>query len=145
MNVQAQIDSYIADQPEPKRGEMLDLHRRITAMSPGCRLWFLDGRNSDGKVISNPNVGYGLQTIRYANGEEKEFYKVGFCANATGLSVYVMTIDDKRYLAETYGSKLGKAKITGYCIRFKTTRDLDMGVLEDLIADAMKRRQEPST
>jgi hypothetical protein len=137
MNVQEQIDKYIADQPQPKSGEMLDLHRRITGISPNCKLWFLDGKNSEGKVVSNPNIGYGSQTIKYANGEQKEFYQVGLSANTTGISVYIMGIDDKKYLSETYGKKLGKASITGYCIKFKTARDVDIGVLEEIIVDAM--------
>ncbi|MGO9847892.1 MAG: hypothetical protein ACLPKT_15240, partial [Methylocella sp.] len=28
-------------------------------------------------------------------------------------------VKDKKYLAKTYGKKLGKASVTGYCIRFK--------------------------
>ena len=122
MSVQEQIDQYIADQVQPKRKELKDLHRRIIGISPNCKLWFLDGRNSDGKIVSNPNIGYGSKPIKYANGEQKEFYQVGLSANTTGISVYIMGVDDKRYLSETYGNKLGKAKITGYCIKFKSTK-----------------------
>jgi hypothetical protein len=140
MNVQEQIESYIGEQSPPKAGELRDLHQRIVAMSPDCKLWFLDGLNSEGKVVSNPNIGYGSQTISYANGEQKEFYQVGLSANTTGISVYVMGLDDKTYLSETYGPRLGKAKVTGYCIKFKSTKDVDMGALEELFADAMDRR-----
>jgi hypothetical protein len=140
MNVQDQIDKYIAEQSPPKSGEMLDLHRRITGISPNCKLWFLDGRNSEGKVVSNPNIGYGSQTIKYTNGEQREFYRVGLSANTTGISVYIMGIEDKNYLSETYGKKLGKASITGYCIKFKTAGDVDIDVLQEIIADAMGGR-----
>jgi hypothetical protein len=139
MNVQEQINRYIADQPQPKSGEMLDLHRRITATSPNCKLWFLDGRNGEGKIVSNPNIGYGSRTITYANGERREFYKVGLSANSTGISIYIMGIDDKRYLSETYGARLGKATITGYCVKFKTIKAVDLDILEEIIADAMDR------
>jgi len=137
MDVQAQIDSYIAGQPQPKQDELLDLHRRISAISPGCRLWFLDGRNDEGKVISNPNIGYGSQTITYAKGGQREFYKIGLSANATGISIYIMGVDDKRYLSQTYGGRLGKATITGYCIRFRTLKDVDAGVLEEIFVEAI--------
>jgi hypothetical protein len=140
MGVQEQIDKYIGDQLPPKRAELEELHRRITATSPKCKLWFLDGRNSEGRIVSNPNIGYGSTTIKYANGERREFYQVGVSANLSGISVYIMGLDDKKYLLETYGKKLGKAKITGYCIKFKSTKDVDIETIEEIIADAMTRR-----
>jgi hypothetical protein len=39
---------------------------------------------------------------------QQEFYQVGMSANTTGISVYILGIDDKKYLAETYGKTLGK-------------------------------------
>lgn len=137
MDVRAQIDSYIAGQPQPKRDEMRELHRRITGLSPGCRLWFLDGRNEAGRVITNPNIGYGSETLTSARGGRREFYKIGLSANATGLSIYIMGLGDRRALSETYGTRLGKAKVTGYCIRFRTLRDLDAEVLDEILAHAL--------
>ena len=65
-------------------------------------------------------------------------YKIGLSANTSGISVYVMGLKNKSYLSETYGSRLGKAKITGYCIKFKSTKDVDLGVLAEVVADALK-------
>jgi Domain of unknown function (DU1801) len=140
MSVSDQIDRYIADQSPAKSEELRDLHRRILAISPDAELWFLDGRNGDGKIVSNPNIGYGSQTISYAGGDTKAFYKLGLSANTSGISVYVMGLKDKTHLSGTYGSRLGKAKITGYCIRFRSVKDLDLGVLEEVVADAMGPR-----
>jgi hypothetical protein len=140
MNAQEQIDRYIGEQAPQKSSELEDLHRRIIAIAPNCKLWFLDGRNGEGKVISNPNIGYGSRTNRYASGEQREFYQVGLSGNASGISLYVMGLDDKRHLSETYGGRLGKAKITGYCIRFKSTRDIDIATLEEIVASALDRR-----
>jgi hypothetical protein len=140
MSVSEQIDRYIADQSAAKREELRDLHRRILAISPDAKLWFLDGRNDDGKVVSNPNIGYGSETLSYAGGDTRAFYKIGVSANTSGISVYVIGLKDKTYLSEAYGSRLGKAKITGYCIRFRSTRDVDLGVLEEVVADAMGPR-----
>jgi hypothetical protein len=139
MGVHEQIDEYIGDQSAAKSEELRDLHRRILAISPDAKLWFLDGRNDEGKVVSNPNIGYGSETIRYANGDSRPFYKIGLSANATGISVYVMGLKDRMYLLQTYGSRLGKAKITGYCIRFKSVKDLDLAVLEEVVVDAMRQ------
>lgn len=137
MSVRAQIDSYIDDQSPVKREELRDLHRRILTISPDARLWFLDGRNDQGKVVSNPSIGYGSHALSYANGDSRVFYRVGLSANTSGLSVYIMGLTDKTYLSATYGSRLGKAQITGYCIRFRSVTDLNLGVLEEIVADAM--------
>jgi hypothetical protein len=149
MNVEEQIGQYIRDQPPQKREEMQELHRRIVLASPNCKLWFLDGRNDAGKVVSNPNIGYGSAAIGYANGEVREFYQVGLSANTTGISVYVMGLRDKQYLSKTYGERLGKAKITGYCVKFRSTMDVNIDVLEELIADGMGNKapcgHEPGT
>ena len=48
-----------------------------------------------------------------------------------------MGLKDKTYLAQTYGARLGKAKITGYCIKFRSVKDLDLAVFEELVADAL--------
>ena len=133
MNVQEQIKKYIASQPEPKRGEMQELHRRILQVSPECKLWFVDGKNSENKTVSNPNIGYGFYTIKYANGTNREFFQIGLSANTTGISVYILGIRDKTYLAQTYGKKLGKASVTGYCIKFKTLKDINIDILEAAI------------
>jgi len=133
MNVQEQINMYITSQPEPKRSDMQSLHRTILKEMPGSKLWFLDGKNSDNKTVSNPNIGYGSYTIKYADGSTKEFYQIGLSANKTGISVYILGIPDKKYLAQAYGKKLGKATVTGYCIRFKTLKDINMDVLQEAI------------
>lgn len=130
MNPEEQIQTYIDSQPKPKRSEMQELHRLIQQVKPECKLWFLDGKNSEGKVVSNPNIGYGLLTKKYADGKTTEFYQIGLSANTTGISVYIMGIEDKKYLAETYGKNLGKASVTGYCIKFKTLKDINIETLE---------------
>jgi len=133
MNIQEQIKEYIATQPEPKRADIEALHKRILQVLPKCKLWFLDGKDEKGKTVSNPNIGYGLQTIEYANGKTKEFYQIGISANTTGISVYILGIKDKNYLAKTYGKEIGKASVTGYCIKFKTLKDINIDILEAAI------------
>ena len=134
MNVKAQIKDYITSQPEPKRSDLQELHSIILKIKPACKLWFLDGKNSEGKIVSNPNIGYGLYTITYADGTTKEFYQVGLSANTSGISVYILGLDDKTYLAKTYGSKIGKASVTGYCIKFKTLKDINIEILKEVIS-----------
>jgi hypothetical protein len=133
MSVQEQIKKYITGQPEPKRSDMQQLHRIILQVQPKCKLWFHDGKDSENKTVSNPSAGYGFYTIKYANGTTREFYRIGISANTTGISVYILGIPDKTYLAKTYGKKIGKASVTGYCIKFKTLKDINMDILEAAI------------
>lgn len=133
MDIQEQIKEYIIAQPEPKRADIESLHNRILQVLPNCKLWFLDGKDDKGKTVSNPNIGYGFQTIGYADGKTKEFYQVGISANTTGISVYILGIKDKTYLTQTYGKDIGKASVTGYCIKFKKLKDINFNILEAAI------------
>jgi hypothetical protein len=133
MTVLEQIQEYITSQPEPKRNDMQIVHHLILEIMPACKLWFLDGKNSENKTVSNPNIGYGLHTINYADGTTKPFYQIGMSANTTGISVYILGITDKTYLAKTYGNQIGKASVTGYCIKFKTLKDINIEILEEAI------------
>ena len=133
MNIQEQIKEYITGQPEPKRGDMQALHNRILMVLPGCKVWFDNGKNSENKTVSNPTIGYGFYTIKYADGKTRDFFQIGLSANKTGISVYILGIKDKTYLAQTFGKKLGKASVTGYCIKFKTLKDINIDVLEAVI------------
>ena len=152
MNIQAQIKAYITSQPEPKRSDIEALHKRILEALPKCKLWFLDGKDDKGKTVTNPNIGYGLLTMIYAGarrndaagqGKTREFYQVGISANTTGISVYIMGIGDKTYLPRTYGNKIGKASVTGYCIKFRALKDINMDVLETAIRDAVAQTTLP--
>ena len=133
MSIEKQIEEYITSQPEPKRTDLQELHRLIRGAMPASQLWFLDGKNSENKTVSNPNIGYGQYTIKYADGTTREFYQIGLSANKTGISVYILGIKDKTYLAKTYGKDLGKASVTGYCIKFKTLKDINLEILEAAI------------
>ena len=139
MNVHTQISDYLATEPERKRADMQTLHDLMLRLMPDCRLWFLDGKDEDGRTVSNPNIGYGLLTIAYADGRTREFYQIGLSANTSGISVYIMGLDDKTYLAKTYGRQLGKASVTGYCIKFRTLRNINLAVLEAAIRDGVAR------
>ena len=139
MDTQKEIDAYIASQSVEKRRDMKELHDAILGIFPKCKLWFLDGKDEDGKTISNPNIGYGSQTMKYADGTTKEFYQIGVSANTTGISVYIIGLDDKKYLREKYGSRLGKASVTGYCIKFKALENIDLGALEEAILDGIEQ------
>lgn len=142
METKQQIDHYINSLSEPKRSEMRELHQFILKIAPSDTLWFLDGKNSENKTVSNPNIGYGSLNLSYADGTKKAFYQIGISANTTGISVYIMGIKDKAYLADTYGSKMGKATVSGYCIKFKKLKDINLEILEAAIRFGFENRDE---
>lgn len=137
MNIQEQINAYIASQDGAKRSEMQALHQRIVTLLPNSRLWFLDGKDEAGKVITNPNIGYGQFIKQYKDGSTKEFYQIGISGNTTGISVYIMGLEDKTYLPQTYGATIGKSSVTGYCIKFKTINNIHLDILEAAIRDGV--------
>jgi Domain of unknown function (DU1801) len=133
MNIEEQIATYIASQPAPKGAEMEELHQLIRNICPTGQLWFFDGKDSNDKIVSNPTIGYGHQTITYAGGKTRPFFQIGMSANTTGISIYLLGLKDKTYLSKTYGDKIGKASVSGYCIKFKTLQHINMDVLKAII------------
>ena len=137
MTIEKQIEEYITSHKEPKRSDFENLHRIVLELMPECKLWFLDGKNDENKIVSNPNIGYGIHIIKYADGKTRDFYKIGLSANTTGISVYMMGIEDKKYLANTFGEKIGKASVTSYCIKFKKLDDINLEVLKEAIQSVL--------
>jgi len=142
MNIQEQIKIYIDSLDEPKRSEMQTLHQHILRMIPGCKLWFLNGKDDTGEIITNPNIGYGQFTIHYKDGSTKEFYQIGISGNTTGISVYIMGLADKKYLPNTFGTTIGKASVTGYCLKFKTLKDINIDILEQAMRYGIEQTNE---
>lgn len=137
MTIQEQINEYITSHKEPKRSDLENLHQIILELMPKYKLWFLDGKNDENKIVSNPNIGYGIHLMKYADGKTRGFYKIGLSANTTGISVYIMGIEDKKYLANTFGEKIGKASVTSYCIKFKKLDDINIEVLKEAIQSVL--------
>lgn len=52
-----------------------------------------------------------------------------------------MGINDKTYLSKTFGETIGKASVTGYCIKFKKIKDLDLEVLKKVIEFGFQTRE----
>ena len=143
-DVEARIIGYLASLPERKRADLQVLHEMMLRVVSGGRLWFLDGKDESGRTVSNPNIGYGCLALAYADGTSREFYQVGLSANTAGISVYLMGLDDKAYLARAYGATLGKASVTGYCIKFSALRNIDLAVLEAAVRDAVAQTSQQS-
>lgn len=137
METKDQISAYINAQSPAKSAELQELHDYFLKLMPGTKLWFLDGRNEVGKIVSNPNIGYGSLLMKMAGGKTKAFYQFGLSANTTGISIYVMGLKDKNYLKEEYSAKLGKAQVSGYCIKFRSLKDIHLPVVGELVRDIL--------
>ncbi|PZR29030.1 MAG: hypothetical protein DI535_04730 [Citrobacter freundii] len=138
MNVKSQIKEYIDSHEDDKRDDMQSLHKHILKVMPKGKLWFLDGKDGKGKVVSNPSIGYGHYSIQYKDGSTKEFYQIGLSSNTAGISVYIMGLEDKNYLSAHFGKTIGKATVTGYCIKFRKLKDIKMDILEEAIRYGIK-------
>lgn len=137
MTTEDRVESFLASQPSSKQADMRLLHSRILESDPGCRLWFDEGKDEAGKVISNPSIGYGTYTIRYADGKTKECHRVGLSPNATGISLYLLGYQDKTHLPRILEGKIGKAKVTSYLVRFKSLSEINLDVLLQAIGDRL--------
>lgn len=133
MTVNELISNYISGLPQSKQNDLRELDIFIRKLAPKCKLWFFDGKDENGKTVSNPNIGYGSYEIKYADGKSRAFYRVGISANTTGISVYIMGIKDKHYLAKTFSETIGKASVSGYCIKFKSLKEIKWDVLSEAI------------
>lgn len=134
--------AYLASLPEAKRLDLTALDIRIRKHHKNAKQWFDNGLNSEGKVVTNPTIGYGSLIINYANGTSKETFQVGLSANATGITVYIMGISDKLLLQTRFGQRIGKATLTGYCIKFKKLSEVNAEVLDEAVALGMGMREK---
>ncbi len=137
MTTTEQINAYFDSQKPAKRADMQVLDQLIRQLLPDGRLWFSDGRDETGKVVTNPTVGYGQLTTHYKDGSSKAIFQIGMSGNTSGISIYIMGLPDKNYLPLTFGSTIGKATVTGYCIRFRSLADIKPDILQEAIRDGI--------
>ena len=128
-----QIMAFINQQTQPLQGDLKVLHSLLIEMLPDGPYWFMDGRNDENKIVSNPNLGYGKQILKYADGTTKEFYQIGISPNKTGISIYILGLADNKHIKKTYDKKIGKASVTTYCIKFKSINDINLELLKEAI------------
>jgi hypothetical protein len=138
MEIERQILKFIALQEDTKQQDFRSLHELMRSILPTGKLWMEDGKNEEGKVVTNPTIGYGQQSMSLAKGKSREMFQIGISANTSGISIYLIGIRNKLDLAEQFGQKLGKAKVSGYCIKFKQLADLDLTVLEEVLRLGIK-------
>lgn len=128
----ASVDSYLASRASPEQladcTALMAMCHRVTKQQP--RMW--------GPSI----VGYGSYTYRYESGHSGDACLVGFAVRGKELVVYVLAESP-----EQVGllARLGKHKMGKACLYFKQLADLDVKVLEAIIAGSVAeaRRRYP--
>ena len=120
----ASVEDYLASRASPEQlGDckaLMALCKRVTKQPP--RMW--------GPSI----VGYGSYTYRYESGRSGDACLVGFAVRGKELVVYIN--------AESPGqgallAKLGKHQMGKSCLYLRSLVDVDMKVLEALIAGSV--------
>jgi len=87
------------------------------------------------KMWGTSMIGFG--EVRYkspATGREVDWFKIGFAPRKANLTLYL--IDLKRHAGSL--PKLGKHKTGGGCVYINKLEDIDIRVLEKIIAAAVK-------
>jgi hypothetical protein len=126
----ASIDAYLASRASPDQladcKAIMAICKRVTKQQPA--MW--------GPSI----VGYGSYTYRYESGHSGDACLTGFAVRGKELVVYLMAESPAQ--VERL-AKLGRHKMGKSCLYFKRVADLDIKVLEALIAESVaevKRR-----
>lgn len=113
-------DFIAAVEPEGKREDAQTICTLMERLS-GCppKLW--------GTSI----IGFGQYHYKYASGREGDTLMTGFSPRKTALTLYVMGGFKQR---PDLMARLGKYKTGKSCLYVKRLSDIDMAVLEELVA-----------
>jgi len=127
-SVEKFIDSIKDEATRKDSYAILTIMKRVTRAAP--KMW--------GSSI----IGFGSYHYVYASGREGDWFLVGFSPRKQNLTVYIMGGMKK---VEKLLHKLGKYKASkGSCLYFKRLDDIDIRVLESVIATsvgALKKRK----
>jgi hypothetical protein len=100
---------------------VLEIYQRVTGEKP--KMW--------GDAI----VGFGKAPIKYADGSELDWPAAAFSPRKQNLTLYVSTGTEKQ---KRLLEKLGKHSTSVSCLYIKRMADVDIRVLEKVIADAYR-------
>ena len=116
VSVERHIAAIANDEQRNDARSLVALMRRVTRQKP--RMW--------GPSI----VGFGSYHYKYASGHEGDSALAAFAARGRELVVYIMDFEGRNDLL----AKLGEHKIGRVCVYIRRLADVDLKVLEKLIA-----------
>ena len=128
------VADFIATVPDARRREEAEaidaMHRRITGLEP--KMW--------GPSI----IGYGSYDYLYDSGRSGTMCRAGFSPRKAAMTLYLMGhYLDRQPEADALLEKLGKYKNGKSCLYVNKLADVDLDVLEQLVAlswDVMNER-----
>ena len=128
----ASVDEYLASRASPEQladcKAIMAICKRVTKQQP--------------KMWGPSMVGYGSYTYTYETGHSGDAFLTGFAVRGKDLVVYLMaeTPEQVDRLA-----KLGRHKMGKSCLYFRRLADVDVNILEALIAESVAgiRRRYP--
>ena len=128
----ASVAAYLASRASPEQladcRALMAMCKRVTKQQP--RMW-------------GPSmVGYGSYTYRYESGHSGDAFLTGFAVRGKELVVYVSAESPEQL---DLLAKLGRHRMGKSCLYFKRLADLDVNVLEAIIAGSVAgvRRRYP--
>lgn len=87
-------------------------------------------------VWSSGVIGFGRFHYKSASGQEGDWFPVGFASRKAAITVYLgLNLDEAAPLL----ARLGKHTTGKGCIYIKRLADVDLAILEELVADAYTR------
>ena len=125
---EASVEEFLNAIPdETKRKDaftVLELMRQATGAE--ARMW------------GNSIVGFGDLHYHYASGREGDWFVVGFAPRKQALTLYLAfgNLDLDPAL-----KRLGKHKVGKGCLYLNGLKDVDMGVLKEMIERAVRRNE----
>lgn len=121
------VKEYLANVPEGRKELMMFLHAFIQKAAPGLKVHFAYNM-----------LGYGVFPWRNAKHEPITWPVVALANQKNYVSIYVCSIVDGKYLAETFKDDLGKVGVGKSCIRFKKIEDVNLPILKKVLQLAAK-------
>jgi uncharacterized protein YdhG (YjbR/CyaY superfamily) len=116
----SEADDWIAALPEPRRTTIAAIDARVRAIAPDLR-----------RYVERGLLGYGRYRYRYASKREGDWAVLGIASNKAYISLYASPISVEPWAARLPGANVGKG-----CIRFRHARDIDLAVIDEVIAAA---------
>lgn len=121
----ASVADFLAAVPDERRraeaGIVDAMHRRVTGCEP--RMW--------GPSI----VGYGSYHYKYDSGREGTMCRAGFSPRKAAMTIYLMgNYCERQAEADALFARLGKHTTGKSCLYIKKLADIDLDVLECLVA-----------
>ncbi|WP_136660372.1 DUF1801 domain-containing protein [Nitratireductor sp. XY-223] len=122
-------DSFLASiEDEAKRTDsrtLVDMMKRVTG--------------KDAVMWGSSIIGFGTYSSTYADGRAMQWMATGFSPRKAALTVYIMP-GFSAY--EGLMSRLGGYKTGKSCLYIKRLSDIDLDVLEELVAHAYRHMKE---